>query len=195
MSDYTQIPLPFPPETVEIPLSKNGIKHAGKYITIVDAIDADLAEFSWVVRSSGKNKYVQRMTTGTNRKTIQIHRIIMERILKRPLVKGELVDHIDQNALNNLRANLRLADKFQNKQNSRRYTNNTSGYKGVSWIKPTKKWKAGIVVNGKAMYLGCFETSEDAYKAYCEAAEEHFGEFANLDNGVINPNAKRGRHG
>lgn len=41
MNDYTQLPLPFPPETIEIELSKGGKKNANMHTAIIDAIDAE----------------------------------------------------------------------------------------------------------------------------------------------------------
>lgn len=46
---------------------------------------------------------------------------------------------------------------------------NTSGYRGVSWDKGTRKWAAYIRRNGKRQFLGLFETPEAASAAYCEA--------------------------
>ncbi|MCR9215316.1 MAG: AP2 domain-containing protein [Proteobacteria bacterium] len=43
--------------------------------------------------------------------------------------------------------------------------NNTSGHKGVSYIKSRRKWKAQGVINGEKMYLGVFKKKEDAIAA------------------------------
>ena len=47
--------------------------------------------------------------------------------------------------------------------------NNTSGYKGVTWNKEAKKWRAQIWTNGKSIHLGTYATAEEAYAAYCMA--------------------------
>ena len=46
--------------------------------------------------------------------------------------------------------------------------------------KRTKPWVAQIGVFGKNIHLGYFGTPEEAYRAYCEAAKKHFGEFAHF---------------
>lgn len=161
MNDYTIIPL-----------SKTG-KHAGKYEAIVDAIDSDLAQYNWCVT----HRYAAR---NVKRKLVSMHREILSRKLERELVKGEEVDHIDGNGLNNTRANLRLATRTENGRNGRKRYDNKSGYKGVTWHKDDKRWQAQITVNCKNTYLGSFLNKEDAYAAYCEAAIKYFGEFANL---------------
>jgi len=90
------------------------------------------------------------------------------------------VDHVNRNGLDNLLANLRLADCSQNAWNQGRNSINTSGFKGVSWDKKEHKWKARIAARGRRYFLGYFDSKEAAYAAYCEKAKELHGEFANL---------------
>jgi hypothetical protein len=92
-----------------------------------------------------------------------------------------LVDHIDGDPHNNRLANLRLATSRQNQCNQKTRSDNTSGLKGVSWSEERQKWQTGIQVNGKRIALGRFNTKEEAYAAYCEAARRLHGEFARLD--------------
>lgn len=84
------------------------------------------------------------------------------------------------NALDNRRANLRLATKSQNQMNRRIQRNNTSGFKGVHLFKRTGKFRAYIMVQGKEKHLGYFATAEEAHVAYVKAAVEIHGEFAQL---------------
>lgn len=53
-------------------------------------------------------------------------------------------------------------------------TLNTSGYKGVSYTKKTKKWKASITFKGIHHYLGSFSNKQDAIDARKEAEEKYF---------------------
>jgi hypothetical protein len=89
-----------------------------------------------------------------------------------------LWDHRDLNPLNNQRHNLRAATEIQNNQNRRLHSRNSSGYKGVSWQQSRSKWKASIMANNQAIYLGLFNSPEDAAKAYDKAALEYHQEFA-----------------
>ena len=177
-----QLELPFPPEYIEIPLSKRSKKYAGLYVTIVSQEDADLAELNWKVKGvTGNTQYAVRNINRKGKYTeVILHRVILERSLGRPLEKHEDVDHIDQNGLNNTRTNLRPATRTQNQANKGLQRSNTSGYKGIVWLEREQKWYAQIRVNRRGIYLGRYKTKEDAYAAYCEAAKKYFGEFAYL---------------
>ncbi|MDZ4675941.1 MAG: AP2 domain-containing protein [Oligoflexia bacterium] len=54
----------------------------------------------------------------------------------------------------------------------------SSIFRGVSFIKAIKKWRAGIEVNGRAINLGNFKKEDDAALAYNAAAKKHFGSNA-----------------
>lgn len=84
---------------------------------------------------------------------------------------GEL-DHINRNRSDNRIANLRLATRSENKQNRSMQRNNKSGYRGVHWNGRDRRWHAQIQLDGKRHHLGSYQSSEDAYAAYCAAASE-----------------------
>lgn len=86
------------------------------------------------------------------------------------------IDHINCIKDDNRLSNLRDATKSQNGMNSKTYSNNSSGFKGVSFHK--KRWRANIRLNGKQKHIGNFDTPELAHVAYCEAAGKHYKEFA-----------------
>ena len=92
-----------------------------------------------------------------------------------------MADHLNHNPLDNRRKNLRLSTDEQNRKNRRKYSNNRSGYKGVSFSKRESKWVANLMIQGKYKHLGYFESKEDAAHAYDEAARINYGEFACLN--------------
>jgi hypothetical protein len=160
---------------VEIPLTKG-------YVAIVDEIDSDFALLNWYSSVQPHTVYAERLDLSTGTRTIvRMHRLILERVLNRRLKKGEYPDHIDHDGLNNTRKNLRLANSSENGANARLNSNNTSGYKGVTWDKSKRMWAASITVNRKPIHLGRFLNIRDAVIAYNEAAEKHFREFASLN--------------
>ena len=84
--------------------------------------------------------------------------------------EGQL-DHKDGDKSNNRLSNLRLATPVQNSTNQKTPANNTSGVKGVHWIKKKKRWQAQITNNGKQIRLGYFVNFDDAVEAR-KAAEQ-----------------------
>jgi hypothetical protein len=94
--------------------------------------------------------------------------------------KGQ-IDHINGKRDDNRIVNLRLATPSENLRNRKKPCNNTSGHKGVSWIKRYGHWQATIKFDGKNKNLGNFATREAAAEAYNQAALKYHGEFANLD--------------
>lgn len=87
------------------------------------------------------------------------------------------IDHIDGDRRNNRVENLRLATKQQNNCNRKIRSNNTSGLKGVSFNRKTRKWQAEVCLAGRKFYLGLFNSKELAHDAYCKKAKELHGEF------------------
>ena len=88
------------------------------------------------------------------------------------------IDHIDGNPKNNCIENLREATNSQNNHNKAKPTNNTSGYKGVSYCKAAKKWETYITIDRKRKYLGLFECPKEAAKHVSQQRSNHLVEFA-----------------
>lgn len=155
--------------------------------TIIDDCDLILAHINWYAHKKGKYNIQWYAMHGerTNGKQYQIylHRMILERMLGRKLIKGEQVDHIDCNGLNNLRSNLRLATHSDNIHNQRPYKcQKSSKYKGVSWATKSHKWQAQIRIKGISTHLGYFDNEEIARDCYDKKAKELYGDFAYASN-------------
>lgn len=84
------------------------------------------------------------------------------------------LDHINRNKSDNRIANLRLVNRSQNMHNVNLRKHNSSGYNGVSWHKPRRKWRAYIFVDYTQVHLGLFDKISDAIKAR-KQAERAFG--------------------
>jgi hypothetical protein len=93
---------------------------------------------------------------------------------------GQYRDHINGNSLDNRAANIRICTHQQNLFNTKRRTDNSTGYKGVSKISGSAKFAAHIRINGKTRYIGTYITAQDAHKAYAKEAVRLFGEYSRL---------------
>jgi hypothetical protein len=86
------------------------------------------------------------------------------------------VDHEDRDSSNDRWNNLRLATKGQQAMNQGPHSHNTSGITGV--YERLGKYCATIKFNYKQIWLGTFDTEEEAIAARRAAEEEYFGKFA-----------------
>lgn len=110
-----------------------------------------------------------------NKDCVYVHRFVMN------AKKGEQIDHINGNTLDNRKRNLRFCTNSQNASNKEKQINNTSGYKGVCYDKAKNKWKAQIAKHNKNYFIGLFDNKEQAAIAYNKKAIELHGEFARLN--------------
>lgn len=147
----------------------------GKFALVDDEDFEYISKFKWAFNSVG---YAVRSEPRPSKRVILMHRVISNAADKME------VDHRNGNRLDNRRSNLRECSKSQNQQNVQLKANNTTGYKGVSTVKKTKKFRAHITVNQKQIHLGTFEKAEDAARAYNKAAKQYFREFARLNEGI-----------
>ena len=147
-----------------IPLTK-------RQVAIIDAADYEwLSKHKWFAQGGrGGRVYAARNHRG---KTIMMHREIMR------APKGMVVDHIDHNALNNRRDNLRVCTIRENTYN-RRSRCRASKLTGV--YPHGNKWKARIERDGERFYLGLFDNKVEAARARDRKAVELFGPFAYLN--------------
>jgi hypothetical protein len=121
--------------------------------------------------------YQKVMLRRNNKKyNCNIHRLVAETFIDNPNNKI-FVDHINGKILNNCVSNLRWASNSENQMNRKLGTNNTSGIKGVCWHKRHKKWSASVKVDGRSIYLGYFDTLDDAKVARQIKSNELFGNF------------------
>jgi hypothetical protein len=83
------------------------------------------------------------------------------------------IDHVDKNKENFKINNLRKATHSENMINVPTRKDNTSGHKGVNFNKRLGKWSARIQKDSKRMFLGYFDSIDDAIEAYRSAASIH----------------------
>lgn len=79
----------------------------------------------------------------------------------------QIVDHINQDSLDNSIANLRLVSPSENNWNNIcPQGNSTSKRRGVYFHKQSGKWAAEINMHGKKKHIGTYATLSEAESAY-----------------------------
>jgi HNH endonuclease len=145
------------------------------FVVLIDDDDYLWAsQFKWCVY--GRHAYVHRALKRVNGKQMREH--LHRAILGLKHGDSKYVDHIDGNGLNNQKSNLRLCTMAENIRNQKLHRNNSTGFKGVSWNKQKKKFKAYIKRNYKNIHLGYYRTASEAGRAYDKASQSLHGDFA-----------------
>lgn len=101
-------------------------------------------------------------------KLYEAHRLVW--LYMYDIFPEKAIDHKNEIKHDNRIVNLRLATTQENRHNvSNPRTDNTSGFRGVSWDKTTRKWRSQIAINGKVKSIGYFNTASEASEAYFAA--------------------------
>lgn len=118
-------------------------------ISLRDLPRAEEYPLKWCVKDSGDGHYY--CFGVLNKKVYYLHRWILSPS------PNNVVDHINNNGLDNRRENIREVSPSENA------LNNSSD--GVGFRKDIKKWRARVYVKGKEFHLGHFDTKDAASKA------------------------------
>lgn len=160
----------------QIPLSR------GLFAIVDDADYEWLMQWKWFASETrGKGTgffYAARQTPHPTKKGKQAMVYMHRAILNSP--KGMVTDHINHNTLDNRRENLRVCTNAENLRNRVKSPQcKLSQYKGAVPVKGG--WDAVISVGGRPKYIGTYETEREAALAYDRAAEQRYGEYAQLN--------------
>ena len=103
-------------------------------------------------------------------KTYLVHRLVWL------IAHGEwpigVIDHINQDKLDNRLSNLRDVTRQINTQNSRMLKVGKkygATLAGANWDASTNRWKASICINGRHQHLGRFDSEQEAHDVYLAA--------------------------
>ena len=155
----------------KITLTKN------QYAMVDDTEYRNLSKHKWQANKQKHGWYAQRSI----RRNGKLTKEYMHRAIMKP-EKGQQIDHIDHNGLNNQKFNLRIVTHRENTLNRKPYENTTSRCKGVFLNKQKNLWISQIKINGKIHVLGYFHAEKLAALAYDLAARRVFGEYAYTNN-------------
>ena len=133
---------------------------------IIDNSDKHLKNFKWQCMADGYARRSFRMNG--KMMIVWLHHAIMGY----PLFG--VVDHIDNNKLNNRRKNLRIISARENTLNQLRKKAGklTSKFNGASWHKASNSWIAQITIGKRKVHLGCYKNESDAAESYKDILKE-----------------------
>lgn len=138
-------------------------------VAVVDFADFELVRgFGWYASSekTGGPIYARRTIRNPNRpghySCVQMHGQI---------TGWASVDHKNGNGLDNRRTNLRAVGHSQNLRSfQRKPANKSSKFRGVSWHKSDRKWRATLSHPWK--FIGNFDSEESAARAWDAAVSD-----------------------
>jgi hypothetical protein len=104
-------------------------------------------------------------------KTFTIHRLVAMAFLNH-ISNGKMivVDHINNNPLDNRLENLQIVTQRNNLSKDKK--NKSSKHTGVSWHKRDCIWTSSICINNKLIHLGNYKSEYEAHLAYQNKLKE-----------------------
>lgn len=130
-----------------------------------------VSAFTWTATKQCRTWYASAKING---KMVALHRFVMK------AVRGQVIDHIDRNGLNNQKTNLRFCTRGENRRNAIGWPETRkSRFKGLSINKG--RWQVRIKINKKTICLGTYADEVEAARAYDAGAVQFHGEFARLN--------------
>lgn len=104
-----------------------------------------------------------------NAKTLKIHQLVAISFLNHTsnINRKIVVDHINNNPLDNKLCNLQVISQRENSSKDKK--NKSSKYTGVKFCKNSNNYRSSIRVNGKNIHLGMFDSQEEASFYYQNA--------------------------
>ena len=144
---------------------------------IVDDADAEMVSAKrWVISIDPRSTY-RAVRHLFSYKNVNSSCLLHHFLIGRPL-RGLVCDHINGNALDNRRFNIRIVTHEQNSMNLGLNKNNELGVRGVRLNKRSGGYMASLRSGGKQRYLGTFKTIEEASACRRAAEIAAFGQFS-----------------
>jgi len=129
--------------------------HDNRGFATVDSDFGFLALFNWTVAKGRKTTYARRYIPG------QGYELMHHTVLGFVPPNGYVVDHINDDGLDNRRVNLQV---LSNSENIRKAYGETAGVRRIARLK-SKPWKSELKVKGERVFLGYFSTQEEGIAA------------------------------
>lgn len=143
---------------------------------LFDLEDYDkIKDYCWYINCKG---YAYACEIGNSKKHVFMHNVVMDNTNRE-----YIIDHIFHNkngensSCDNRKSNLRRTTQCKNCINKKMQKNNTSGVVGVRMRKDSGKWIADINIDKQHIYLGQYNTFDEAVIARKEAESKYHKEY------------------
>lgn len=159
---------------------RNGDKFE-TYFDLEDFDKIDKSNLSWHMKYAQNTKsYYIRATANDGysedgkrkQRPIYLHKLIMDADFS----KGEQVDHLDHDTLNNRKYNLKIKDNTRNATNRHGANrNSTTGVRNVFWSSGDQRYVVQLQVEGRNKRFGSFKNLDEAANLAEKLREEIYG--------------------
>jgi hypothetical protein len=145
----------------------------------LERIDLRRTDGKWTVVKNRKNNNSGYCKVEFNGRKIYYHNIIWVLSTGKDIPSGLVVDHINGNRLDSRMENMRLVTDRVNNQNMEIHRDGK--LVGGTFHKRDNKYYSQIKINSKQIYLGRFNTEQEANEAY-KIACEHIKSYVDNDS-------------
>jgi len=151
-------------------VSRTVVRKQGSY-TVKECI---LKQWIW-----SKGSLAVTLYSGDVRKKIKIHKLMIWVFEGIELVGYErIIDHIDNNPLNNVLTNLQITTPRHNTSKDKNFETKSSKYTGVCWNKKAEKWQVSMRFIGNKRTSHLHQTTdEDLAGLFYQTAVENLDRF------------------
>lgn len=153
------------------------LKASGGQKVKIDREDLErVSKYSWRVTqaTTGRFRVVASIPTSKGYKTMTLGKFLMNPPKGKQVYPRRFNEELDYRKANLIVCTLKERQRLLPKKRS----DNSSIYRGVSYIRSSDKWRAGIQVDNQSINLGDFQSEKEAALAYNKAARKHFGMIA-----------------
>lgn len=143
-------------------------------VLVDDDDEALLSGWCWYIHNVNRQSpYVRGCIKGRRAvRYLYMHRVLLN------AQRGDIVDHINGNGLDNRRSNLRIVSRCENLVNT--HVRRAGNVRGTWFDKRRGTWTAFITINKRRTWLGSFASQEQAKNAYDVAANAAFGHIVEV---------------
>ena len=133
----------------------------------------------WTVVANRKNHNDGYCNVWLNGGMVMYHNIIWILSTGKDIPKSMEIDHINGNKLDNRIENLRVVSHRLNIQNMK--VHRDGKLVGCYYYKRKKRYVPRIQINSKQIHVGCYETEQEAHRAYTIACE-HIADYVDKES-------------